>query len=350
MNSLPGEKTKNKPEGELRLSRRIDAIFCLIVLPLVIGIFPVERWAHNFPLYTYGVGCWLYVLYFLNRCLLVPRLVKSHGHDVFSWVGIVLSIGITIALASVELFHTDYSRLDAGIFHFLPRLKMYQQAVLTLFAVVETFSFAIGMMYQADLEKLEKERLEHERDKAVIASLRNNIKPHFMFNTLNSLYGLFLTENKSALPALSKYIEMLQYIHRYDKIDNVSIGDVAHHIGNYIDLQSLRLNSHTKVVYKTYVENDDLYVPPLLLITFIENCFHHGVSSIEDSVIKISLTEKDREITLQTSNRIFEGSHSGNHSGIKNCLRRLELKYPGRYNLKAGKEGDYYKVKLTIQC
>lgn len=350
MNSHIAGKATDKPAGEFRLSRSIDAIFCLAVLPLLIAIFPVDRWAHNFPLYTYGVGLWLYVLYFLNRGLLVPRLVKSHGHDVFSWVGIVLSVGVTIALASVELFRTDYSRLDAGIFYFLPRLKMYQQAILTLFAVVEIFSFAVGMMYQANLEKLEKERLEHERDKAVIASLRNGIKPHFMFNTLNSLYGLFLTENQSALPALSKYIEMLQYIHRYDKIDNVSIGDVAHHIGNYIGLQSLRLNNHTKVVYQTDIENEGLNVPPLLLITFIENCFHHGVSSIEESVINISLTERDGDITLLTSNRVFENSHSGDHRGIENCRRRLELRYPGKYTLRAGKEGDYYKVKLTIRC
>lgn len=62
-----------------RIPKYIDLIFCLVVLPVMIAIFPEERWAQNFPLYTIGVGIWLYLLYFLNRYFVVPTLIKTNA-------------------------------------------------------------------------------------------------------------------------------------------------------------------------------------------------------------------------------------------------------------------------------
>lgn len=142
-----------------------------------------------------------------------------------SWVIIAVSIAITGVLASVELFESDFRQFVDGLFIFLPRLRMYQQAVICWWMVVVTFSFFIGYLQETYQQKIARKELEAIRDKEILRQLRNRIRPHFMFNTLNTLYGLFLTDNPVALPSLAKYISMLQYIHKASDTSMAPLAD-----------------------------------------------------------------------------------------------------------------------------
>ena len=114
--------------------------------------------------------------------------------------------------------------------------------------IVETFSFAVGLLTQTNIQRARRRAVEAERDKAELNLYKAQIKPHFMFNTLNSLYGLFLTGNSGALESLEKFISMMRYIHTTSSRDMVSLSDEAAYIRQYVDLQSLRLNGMTEVV------------------------------------------------------------------------------------------------------
>lgn len=333
-----------------RIPRYIDLIFCLVVLPVMIAIFPVERWAQNFPLYTIVVGIWLYLLYFLNRYFVVPTLIKTDGKSITGWLLIVISIAITIGFASVNLFYRDYTPFDKGIVKFLPRLKMYQQAVLTLFMVVESFSFFVGFIVTIYQQRLERQKADTMREREVITQLRNRIKPHFIFNTLNTLYGLFLTESPVALPSLAKFISMLQYIQKAYYVESVYLEDEIEYIRQYVDLQSLRLSGRTKVRLVIDAENAAYQIPPLLLVTFVENCFKYGISSIDESHIDISLHEENGILTFKTGNRIFKRDDpESTHSGIDNCRQRLALSFPKRHNLELSDDGEIYSVTLQLR-
>ena len=170
-----------------------------------------------------------------------------------------------------------------------------------------------------------------------------------MFNTLNSLYGLFLTENRNALPSLEKFISMMRYIHTSSNRDLVPLSEESEYIREYVDVQSLRLNDMTKVVLNIDIHNGSLLIPPMLLVTFVENCFKHGVSPVQKSCILISLTEDDGNLSFATSNRIFPVKRIGEHMGIENCRKRLELLYPGKYKLTINNNSDIYNVSLKIQ-
>lgn len=90
-------------------------------------------------------------------------------------------------------------------------------------------------------------------------------------------------------------------------------------------------------------------IPPMLLVTFVENCFKHGVSPVEKSCILISLSEEEGNLLFATSNRIFPVKRIGEHMGIENCRRRLELLYPGKYDLTISNNSDIYNVSLQIR-
>ena len=139
-----------------KVSAYIDLCFCLIVLPAMFITFPVERWVHYFPTYVICVGVWLYALYFLNRCITVPSLFKGRRGIIIGITAAVLSIAITYALASVSLYTPRPNQLDNGINRLFPVVLPYQQAVWSLFMIVETFSFAVGLLTQTTLQKSQR--------------------------------------------------------------------------------------------------------------------------------------------------------------------------------------------------
>lgn len=330
------------------ISRYIDFVFCLAVLPVMALIFPIERWFHNFPGYVISVGVWLYALYLINRIFTVPYLFAKGNKRWIALVLILVSLAVTAFFSNATLYTPKPNVHDVGIVRLLPKVQQYQQAVWSLYMIVMAFSFAVGLLTQADMQRARRREVEAERDKAEIALYKAQIKPHFMFNTLNSLYGLFLTGNGNALASLERFITMMRYVHQASQRDTISLAEEVEYIREYVELQSLRLNEMTVVNLKTEISCGDLMIPPMLLITFVENCFKHGVSPVEKSEIVITLAENDGKIYFSTSNHVFHVKRIGEHMGIENCRRRLNLLYPGRHSLKIDNDGSTFRVELMI--
>ncbi len=330
------------------VSLYIDIFFCVIVLPVMAMTFPVERWFHNFQWYIITVGVWLYAAYLINRMVTIPLLFGSGSRRIAGIAIIVLSVFITYAISQVSLYIPKPNVHDSGIMRIMPLVQPYQQMVWSLFMIIETFSFAVGLLTQVNIQRARRRAVETERDKAEIALYKAQIKPHFMFNTLNSLYGLFLTRNEKALEFLEKFISMMRYIHTTTCRDMVTLSDEVEYIKQYVGLQSLRLNEMTTVKIDINISNGSLAIPPMLLVTFIENCFKHGVSPVEKSDMIISLTETDGQLEFSTSNHVFPVKRIGEHMGIENCRKRLALLYQGRHSLDIRNDGTTYNVNLKI--
>ena len=331
------------------LALYIDLAFCLIVLPIMVAMSPIERWIQHFTTYMLCAGIWLYLVYIINRVFTVPFLFGDRHKKIGAVIMILMSIIVTFVFSAIELYNPEPNIHDKGIVRHLPQILQYQQALWTLFMIVEAFSFSVGLLVQTNVQKARVRAAEAERDKAEIELYKAQIKPHFMFNTLNSLYGLFLTENKNALPSLEKFISMMRYIHTSSNRDLVPLAEETEYIREYVDVQSLRLNEMTKVILNIGIQNDSLMIPPMLLVTFVENCFKHGVSPVEKSSILIDIIENKGKLSFVSSNRIFPVRRIGEHMGIENCRKRLELLYPGKYELKINSNSGIYNVALKIQ-
>lgn len=152
---------------------------------------------------------------------------------------VAVSFVLTFCLLNVNLYTPKPNVHDAGITRLLAKVQQYQQAVWSLFMIVETFSFAVGLLTQVNMQRMRRKEVEVERDKAEIALYKAQIKPHFMFNTLNTLYGLFLTHNENALASLERFITMMRYVHQSSQRDMIPLSEEIDYIRQYVALQSL---------------------------------------------------------------------------------------------------------------
>lgn len=172
-----------------------------------------------------------------------------------------------------------------------------------------------------------------------------------MFNTLNTLYGLTISKSDRAEDAFIKFIEILKYTYTQVNLDMIPIGNEIKYIEDYISLQLLRLNSHTKVSWKYEIEDEGVLIPPMILITFVENAFKYGSSSTKDCNITIKAELKNRELSFSVQNSIMrrDKSESEMSVGLNNCNARLNLIYPDRHILSVSECNGMFKVLLKIK-
>lgn len=215
-------------------------------------------------------------------------------------------------------------------------------------------AFATVQKWQAD-EKIRLE-LEQQQINAELSYLKAQINPHFFFNTLNNIYSLTNIDVEKAKTALLKLSRMMRYVLYETEKNHTLLNKELDFIRDYVELMKLRLSSRVHLDINIPEKLDEAEIAPMLLLPFIENCFKHGISSQQDSYIKVFIDKKGNDLKLFTENHKFKASEStpeGNASGIglTNTKRRLDLLYPGKYSLGIDSENsqNQYKVNLSIQ-
>lgn len=230
------------------------------------------------------------------------------------------------------------------------RQHLRSQTVWFFFLVVTGFSLSIELIFELFRQILSKQEIEAEKNRAELALYKAQINPHFLFNTLNALYGLVLTKSDKTESAFIKFSNILKYMYAQTTMETISINNEVEYIRQYVDLQSLRLNKHTQVVFETQIDDEHAKIPPMILITFVENTFKYGVSSDVDCLILIRITVKKGELLFETENTVMKENHANPHAiGIENCRKRLELLYLNRFTLIMKEENRQFKIRLSIQ-
>jgi len=195
----------------------------------------------------------------------------------------------------------------------------------------------------------EKKLLENAKLNAEVNFLKSQINPHFLFNTLNSVYAQAHSRSDKTEISILKLSELLRYM-LYDSGENkVELAKDIQYINNYIDLQKLRLSSKVIINYTVSGKLDGYYIAPLLLITFIENAFKHGISYSYSSTINIDIKIIDETLTLLVSNPVLQSNTFADGGlGLKNVTRRLELLYPDKYQLFIKLKNNQHIVNLNL--
>jgi two-component system, LytTR family, sensor kinase len=197
--------------------------------------------------------------------------------------------------------------------------------------------FALGLRIlerNAQVEKRQKE-LEKEKLNSELAFLKNQISPHFFFNTLNNIYSLISINTEDSQGAVLKLSRMMRYLLYESEHGKTSLKSEIEFMNNYIDLMRLRMSDKVKLTVSFPENQENISIPPLLFISIIENAFKHGISYREKSFINITL-EVDREmITFRCTNSIIKPAAiiSDEHSGIglENVSKRLNLLFADRH-------------------
>ncbi|RYY57018.1 MAG: histidine kinase [Chitinophagaceae bacterium] len=207
----------------------------------------------------------------------------------------------------------------------------------------------IRLAYSFIRNQNEKKLLENANLNAEVNFLKSQINPHFLFNTLNSIYSQAHARSTNTEFSILKLSELLRYV-LYDSGENkVPLAKDLQYISNYIDLQRIRLSSRVTVNYTCTGNTSYLVIAPLLLITFIENTFKHGISYTQACVIDINISANGETIEMITRNAVTEKNNTGGGGlGLRNVQRRLDLLYPGKYVLDIRQAGTTHLVNLKI--
>lgn len=198
-------------------------------------------------------------------------------------------------------------------------------------------------------KKAEYNEYKARRAEAELALLKSQLNPHFLFNTLNSVYAQCLANREEAADMVLQLSDMLRYQLEADKHTTIPVEEEVAFIDNYIYFEKRRLPNGCQLQYKKKVDDGSLPVAPLMLITLVENCFKHGINPKAACYIKVALSVTDRQILLETSNLLLkEEVKKSTRLGLQNLRRRLELLYPGRHQLTTEISDGTYQAKLQI--
>ena len=330
----------------------MDMAFCFILLPLVIYAFPVERWWGTYPLFFCSFVGWLYVTYFLYKYFIVPRLFIKGKKRTIAVAVIVLSLAVTFLFSAYEitspLYHIHQEQRQLYPYP-IWGIRQNQQAIWLHYILVVIFCFAVGLLKEVYRQKLARAEMEYERNKAELALYKAQINPHFLFNTLNTLYGLLITQSDKMEITLERFINLTKYMYNNANREFIALAEEVDYIGQYIALQQLRLNELADIRFTHEVEREEMPIPPMMLITFVENAFKYGISSDDPCFIHIQLNQRAEKLCFEVVNSTFgrEAGHSA-RMGIQNCRRRLELLYPEHHRLEIAQEHGLFRVRLEL--
>lgn len=224
-----------------------------------------------------------------------------------------------------------------------------------LFSSLLVSGFAIGLGVMETLKQNEKKQKELEKEKlnSELAFLKNQVSPHFFFNTLNNIYSLIGIDGPTAQDSVLKLSKLMRYLLYESEHGETLMSHEIDFMNNYIDLMKLRLSPRVELQIDFPKDFPDFPIPPLLFVPFIENAFKHGVSYRDRSFIHIRMKIDDDKISFISENSIGKSSQAGDmqHSGIglENVRKRLGLLFQSRYKLIIEESETVFHVELFIQ-
>ena len=282
----------------------------------------------------------LFIFFYLNMFILVPKVLTKKG-----WAPYMLLVGLCLGIYLVSSYFFRLSFVHIGTFN--PPLFIGVPNFFMVFGL----SLALRLMQdRSAYEDLLKER-EHEKLKSELSFLRSQVSPHFMFNILNSLAALARKKSDSLESAIIQLSQLMRYsLYHTDK--KVSLEQEAEYIGNYIELQRLRFGSMITLHYHVNIERKDLMIEPMLLVSFVENAFKHGVGMIQNPIIRVKLEASYYGINFEVRNKLSLSPNDVKDStsgiGLQNVTRRLDLLYKDLYALKTYIEDGWFIVELKL--
>jgi sensor histidine kinase YesM len=180
--------------------------------------------------------------------------------------------------------------------------------------------------------------------------LKKQIHPHFLFNTLNTIYGMSMAQSKHTPDIILKLSNLLDYILYQVEKPAVSLKEEVLHIKEYIDLEKIRFQDTLRVRFTSGDFDENIQIAPMLLIPFIENAFKHGsiINGFLEIIVNIELAENRLDFCIRNTAIDHEKDNEPGGIGLANIRKRLDLHYNNNYQLHIETDNKWHEVKLTI--
>lgn len=279
----------------------------------------------------------LIIVFYFNYYVAIPLLYFRKRYWWFA-LSIVVALGGLLLIG--EIMMPEDIRRHRSFFTILgPSHKLF------MFINVYVLSFALRLYTQ--WRKVREEQLNTE-----VSFLKAQINPHFLFNTLNSIYSLAITKSDKAPDAVVQLSSLMRYSVTDAEKEYVPLSKEVSYIKDYISLQKLRLTGRVDLSVDIGGDFIGKEITPFILTPFIENAFKYGVNTEENSIINIIINFSGSRLKMEVMNSkvyVLKDEYSVSGLGIKNSQKRLRHYYPKSHELVIEDEDDYFKVTLTIE-
>jgi two-component system LytT family sensor kinase len=284
---------------------------------------------------------------YINICYLSPLFLKKRKYLLYSFA----ALGSLALLALTKnKFDVWLNRLLTGTGDINFLYNTYFNFSIFLFYVVFTMALDTSKKWfwqQVFLKKIQMENLETE-----LRYLKAQMNPHFLFNSINTIYFQIDKKNLEARTSLQKFAELLRYQLYECNEDIISIEKEIDYLKSYIDLQRLRKNDKHSITFQAADNVKGFHLAPLLLLPFVENAFKH-LSTFDSQLnwVEVSLSRENGhfDFDIRNSKNDIEPSDNCKGIGLRNVQRRLQLLYPDKYQLSIENCAYHYRVNLKIQ-
>ncbi len=285
-----------------------------------------------------------YLIFLINSRLLVAIILKKYG-----LIAYILSMLTIVAILYPVLFQLmkvlPVNKLLGPIFTSNPFAAENAAGAIA----VMVLSLPILLSQQWTRQNNQIVSLEKEKTQAELDLLKQQINPHFLFNTLNNLYSLSLHHSEKTPDSILQLSDLMRYVIYKGKEETVRLEEEIRYIEDFMDLQKIRLKQPLDFRFDKEITDPYLNIAPLLLIVFIENAFKHGIETAEATAfLHLTLKSDQHRLHFICINSFEKPNDKEEGIGLQNLRKRLELLYPGKHLLRTEVKNHTFNAELQI--
>lgn len=317
-------------------------------------LFDFMSWENRLPnlwviLQLIGFSIVQISVFYINYSLICPNTVPQKRWAVFVFCQISLLLLFAVFRHVIE---------EILIFRLTGTHNYPEESRLTLYYVYDNTFYSVRIILLSLVfyfikviwnSNQKMNELLLQKKQAELQSLKNQLSPHFMFNTLNSFYSDLMDTQPEVANDIVKLSEMLRFITYENENNTVFLQDEIVFIRNYIALFSRRFDHRLAVNFLTDDVDDETRIPSLLLIHFVENALKHGIVTDPQKPVILQLRTQSNKLIFSVENYYSTGEHYDEPGiGYKNIRQRLELLFPQKHTLFIQQTTNFYKAELQI--
>lgn len=289
-------------------------------------------------------------IFYFNLFVLIPSSFskKKYLKYIVYLVGTVIFYGLLKYLLAINF--SDYYLTVGQSQRLVPR-EIGPYFFTTIFPT--GFMLMLSFVYRVVLDWFKNETIQTElieqRKQAELQFLKSQINPHFLFNSLNNIYALAYKKAETTADAILKLSDIMRYMLKESHDGKVDFNDEIAYVYNYIELNKIRYKEGVFININHKSDNDNYRIMPMLLISFIENIFKHGIVNDPDKAVEINIELVEGKLNYSSRNYIRKNNKDESSGiGMQNIYRRLELMYKNIYSIDVNQDEEMYLINLKI--
>ncbi len=318
---------------------------------LLLFIYPLVSLDSEYLIYRNWLSLSsIFLVFYINYFFLVDHFFlnnkKVHFY-ILNGLLIIIQYVILSYFLKFKIFHPSIEGVQTGEIR-----SGAMTTVQVILPIILSIGMCVGLKINTKLNKnkLTLQQVRQNQLDTEIKYLKYQVQPHFLFNTLNNIYALIDSSPVKAKASIHSMSKMMRYVLHDASTSKVPLVKEIEFLERYIDLMQLRISSNLTLEKNFPVINQPIQIAPLLLISFIENAFKHGIDAVQHSFIKIELTIDNHRLKYSVTNSSFPEREKVTDSGIglENLKKRLELLYPNNFELITKEINRQYFATLTL--